>query len=128
MADINLARTLRKNLTDAEQCLWRRINRRQIDGAKFRRQQPIGQYIVDFVCFERQIILEIDGGHHALQHAKDEQRSRWLETQGFCILRFWNNEVLAETEAVVQAIYQLVIQRATSPHPSLPPQGGKVPR
>ena len=98
------ARKLRKNLTDAERRLWQKLKRRQIDTVKFRRQQPIGPFIVDFVCFERRVIVELDGGQHAQYVANDEQRTRWLEAQGYRVLRFWNNDVLANTEAVLQAI------------------------
>jgi very-short-patch-repair endonuclease len=73
---------------------------------KFRRQTPIGPYIVDFVCLERELVVEIDGGQHmaTAQRAKDEERTRWLETQGFMVLRFWNDEVLNQMEAVLERI------------------------
>lgn len=74
-----------------------------MSGVKFRRQQPIGQFIVDFVCLERKIIIEVDGGQHAEQQS-DSQRTRWLEDQGFRVLRFWNNEVLSNIDGVVQVI------------------------
>ena len=105
------ARELRNNLTDAERRLWRKLKRRQIATLKFRRQQPIGAFIVDFVCFERRVIVEVDGGQHAEQVPYDEQRTRWLEAQGYLVLRFWNNDVLANTEAVAQAILDAVEQR-----------------
>jgi very-short-patch-repair endonuclease len=104
-------RELRNNLTDAERCLWHQLKRRQIAGVKFRRQQPIGHFIVDFVCFERRVIVEVDGGQHAEQIHHDEQRTRWLEAQGYCVLRFWNNDVLANTEAVAQAVLDEVEKR-----------------
>ena len=102
------ARELRKNLTDAEQRLWKKLKRRQIATVKLRRQQPIGPFIVDFVCFERRLIVEVDGGQHAEQIAYDEERTQWLKVQGYRVLRFWNNEVLADTEAVAQAIFNTV--------------------
>ena len=105
------ARALRNNLTDAERRLWQKLKRRQIATLKFRRQQPIGAFIVDFVCFERRVIVEVDGGQHAEQVPYDEQRTRWLEAQGYLVLRFWNNDVLANTEAVAQAILDAVEQR-----------------
>ncbi len=105
------ARELRKNLTDAERRLWQQIKRRQIATVKFRRQQPIGPLIVDFVCFERRVIVEVDGGQHAEQVPYDEQRTCWLEAQGYRVLRFWNNDVLANTEAVAQAILDAVEER-----------------
>ena len=105
------ARELRNNLTDAERRLWQKLKRRQIATVTFRRQQPIGAFIVDFVCFERRVIVEVDGGQHSEQVPYDEQRTRWLETQGYLVLRFWNNDVLANTEAVAQAILDAVEQR-----------------
>ena len=105
------ARELRNNLTDAEQRLWEKLKRRQVAAVKFRRQQPIGPFIVDFVCFECQVIVEVDGGQHAEQVLYDEQRSCWLEAQGYRVLRFWNNDVLSNTEAVAQTILDAVEQR-----------------
>jgi len=105
------ARELRNNLTDAERRLWQKLQRRQIAAAKFRRQQPIGPFIVDFVCFEHRLIVEVDGGQHAQQVPYDEKRSRWLEAQGYRVLRFWNNDVLANTEAVAQSILEAVERR-----------------
>ena len=110
--DTERPRALRKHLTDAEQRLWRKLKRRQLAGMKFRRQQPIGPYIVDFVCLERRVIVEVDGGQHAEQVPYDAHRTRWLETQGYRVLRFWNNEVLAHTQAVTQAILDCVELRA----------------
>jgi very-short-patch-repair endonuclease len=109
--DTKTARELRNNLTDAERCLWHELKRRQIAGMKFRRQQPIGHFIVDFVCFERRVIVEVDGGQHAEQLHYDKRRTRWLEAQGYRVLRFWNNDVLANTEAVAQAILDAVEKR-----------------
>ncbi len=106
------ARKLRKNPTDAERRLWQKLKRRQLASVKFRRQQSIGQFIVDFVCFERRVIVEVDGGQHADQVPSDEQRTRWLESQGYRVLRFWNNDVLADTDAVAQAIFDEVNPRS----------------
>lgn len=92
-------------MTDAERSLWSRLRRRQILDCRFRRQQPLGEYIVDFVCLEKKLIVELDGGQHAEQEEYDTQRTRWLEDQGFRVLRFWNNQVFKEFHAVVQAIY-----------------------
>ena len=110
--DTKNARQLRNNPTDAERRLWQKLKRRQIANVKFRRQQPIGPFIVDFVCFEHRLIVEVDGGQHAQQASDDEQRTRWLKGQGYRVLRFWNNEVLANTEAVVQAVLETVEQRS----------------
>jgi very-short-patch-repair endonuclease len=106
--DPTTARKLRSNLTDAEKRLWRRLQRRQIGRAKFRRQQPIGRYIVDFVCFECRVIIEVDGGQHAERRYDDGQRTRWLEARGYRVLRFWNNDVLEHTDAVAQAVFDAV--------------------
>lgn len=96
----NRARALRKNPTEVERALWRHLRLRQLGGYKFRRQQAIGQYVVDFVCFEKRLVIEVDGGHHSQADAHDSMRSAWLEGQGFRILRFWNNQVLADVDAV----------------------------
>jgi very-short-patch-repair endonuclease len=118
------ARQLRKNLTDAEQRLWRRLRYRQLNGHKFRRQQPIGPYIVDFVCFENRVVVELDGGQHAGRSISDEKRTRWLEAQGFHVVRFWNHEVLTDVEVVLTVINQ-ALGFAESPHPVPPPQVGR---
>ena len=98
------ARSLRKRSTDAEQRLWHRLRNRQLGGHKFRRQQPIGHYVVDCFCLERALVIEVDGGQHAQQWRRDAARTAWLERQGLRVLRFWNNEVLGNTEAVLAAI------------------------
>lgn len=103
-------RELRKNLTEAERALWRGLRLRQLAGQKFRRQQPIGKYIVDFVCFEKKLIIEVDGGHHADQLAYDAKRSAWLEKEGFRILRFWDNQVLKEVESVKEVIVSALMR------------------
>jgi very-short-patch-repair endonuclease len=100
----SFARALRKNPTKAEHLLWYFLSRRQMNNLKFRRQEPIGRYIVDFVCYSRKLIIEIDGGQHATQHEYDQERTAWLNSQGFRVLRFWNNEVLANTEGVLTVI------------------------
>lgn len=98
-----IAKVLRKRMTDAEQLLWRHLRAHRLHGAKFKRQQPIGRYIVDFVSFEARLIVEVDGGQHQGRVA-DQIRDSWLESQGFKVLRFWNNEVLTESMAVVERI------------------------
>lgn len=108
------ARELRRNLTEAERALWEHLRYRQIGGHKFRRQHGVGPYIVDFTCVEKRLIIELDGGHHTQQAEYDNIRTEWLESQGFQVLRFWNNQVLQEIEAV-----KLVILNALEPvHPS----------
>ena len=102
-----LARGLRRRMTDDERKLWGELRNRRFGHIKFRRQQPIGPYIVDFVSFEAKLIIELDGTQHSEQdlRAADEVRTRFLETQGFRVLRYWNNEVFKEFDAVLNAIY-----------------------
>jgi very-short-patch-repair endonuclease len=97
---------LRNNPTEAERILWQHLRLRQLGGHKFRRQQPLGEFIVDFVCLEKRLVVEVDGGQHSSKVAYDEQRTAWLEQQGFRVLRFWNNEVLQNIEGVGEAIWQ----------------------
>ena len=104
MKDSARPRDLRKRSTDAERALWRLVRNRQLRGFKFRRQAPIGCYIVDFVCFEAMLVVEVDGGHHLEQSNSDDERTRWLETEGFRVLRFWNNQVLKEPDSVLEMI------------------------
>ena len=99
-----LARGLRKSHTDAELLLWKYLRTRQMDGVKFRRQQPIGKYIVDFVSFEKRIVIELDGGQHSAEQERDRERDNWLSKQGFKVLRFWDNEVLQNLEGVLEVI------------------------
>ena len=100
------ARKLRRNCTDAERKLWRHIRRRQLNGLKFRRQQPLGDYIVDFVCFEARLIIELDGGHHSEEKnkSKDMEREKNIQEMGYRVLRFWNNEVMNNISGVLEAI------------------------
>ena len=107
---VGFARLLRRRSTQAERVLWRRLRCRQLVGVKFRRQVPIGSYIVDFASFDRRIVIELDGGQHAErpQASGDHARDRWLEQQGFTVLRFWNHDVLANTEGVLEAILEVV--------------------
>jgi very-short-patch-repair endonuclease len=118
------ARKLRKNPTDAERFLWRYLRLRQIEGYRFRRQRPIGRYIVDFVCLERKIVIEVDGGQHNEETAYDAERDRWLQADGYRVLRFWNHEILTETKAVMEVIQKIL----TEPPPSSSPArgGGKI--
>ena len=102
--DRTKVRQLRKNITEAECTLWKYLRLRQFEGHKFRRQQPIGKYIVDFVCFEKRLVVEVDGGQHSEQIDYDLKRSAWLEKQGFRVLRFWDNQVLKEIEGIKEMI------------------------
>lgn len=114
-AMLNNARRLRKNQTDAEQCLWQRLRGRSLAGLKFRRQHPIGPYICDFVCVDQKLIIEIDGGQHAANIEKDAVRTAYLQSQGFSVVRFWNHEVLATTEAVLEKILKRIESDSLSP-------------
>ncbi|MEN8235425.1 MAG: DUF559 domain-containing protein [Actinomycetota bacterium] len=101
------AKELRTKLTEAEALLWYHI--RHDIPAKFRRQEPIGRYVVDFVCYRHRLIVELDGGQH-LDSEHDRVRDAWLRSQGFRIMRFWNDEVLNETDDVLEAIYLAVTE------------------
>ena len=107
------ARRLRRDMTEAEARLWYQLRDRRLDGFKFRRQRPIGPYIVDFVCLDRQLIIELDGGQHALQVEADARREAFLQAAGFRLLRFWNHELLAHEVAVRERIHQALL---ASPH------------
>jgi nicotinate-nucleotide--dimethylbenzimidazole phosphoribosyltransferase len=114
------ARELRKNQTDAEQLLWAVLRAKRFMDLKFRRQHTVKPYIVDFYCDSLKLVIELDGGQHAEQQAYDQARTAFLENKGITVLRFWNNQVLAETEAVLEAIYWVVLQRQPQPLPSPP--------
>jgi len=103
---VGLSRDLRKNQTDAEIRLWRHLRGKQVEGLRFRRQHPIGRYIVDFVCLEKRLVLELDGGQHGEEEGqiKDNERDHWLRTEGYQVLRFWNNDVLTNLEGVMEMI------------------------
>ena len=104
MSQVERARSLRRQSTDAERVLWKNLRRRDLAGWKFRRQAPIGPYIVDFVTFDGKLIVEADGGQHVESKQRDEERTTWLSKEGFRVLRFWNNDVLTNTGAVLEAI------------------------
>jgi very-short-patch-repair endonuclease len=91
-------------MTDAARLMWGRLRKKQLHGYRFRRQHPIGPYIVDFVCLETSLIIELDGGQHQDQVEKDKLRYEWLMQQGFQVLRFWNNQVFNEIDAVLGQI------------------------
>jgi len=117
------ARVLRRTMTDAEHRIWLFLRARQIEGFRFRRQAPIGPYIADFVCHEARLIIEIDGGQHDTDSLREAERARFLEGQGYQMLRFWNNEVLANPEGVVTVIADVLA--AASPPPRPPPSRGR---
>jgi very-short-patch-repair endonuclease len=107
---IENARKLRKNMTDAEHALWRLLRDRRLAGWRFRRQEPIDRYIVDFICFETRLVIEVDGGQH-WESKSDEKRDAYLCSQGFRILRLWNNDVLSNPDGV----YQTIIEALSAP-------------
>ena len=98
------ARTLRKNPTDAEAHLWNHLRARRLNGYKFRRHRPFGPYVLDFVCLDARVAIELDGSQHAEQSAYDEHRDAFVRSYGLRILRFWNNDVLSQTETVLETI------------------------
>jgi len=100
MKSSSFSKHLRRRLTDAERLLWKALRNRQLNGDKFRRQVPIGNYVADFVCVEKHLVVEVDGGQH-LDNEKDAERTVSLESKGFRVLRFWNNEVLQNLEGVL---------------------------
>ena len=111
-----LQRRLRKSMTDAERRLWQALQRRQMSGFRFRRQHPFGDYIIDFVCLSAMLAVEVDGGQHGESKIEDAARTEFLQRAGLCVLRFWNNEVLRDTEAVTETIWKAL----QTPPPSRP--------
>ena len=113
------ARALRRNQTDTERELWHLLRGRELAGFKFRRQVPLGEYVADFVCLSERLIVELDGGQHLGRADHDARRTAWLESQNFRVLRFWNNDVFEQKEAVLQTILFSLV----TPHPNPLPQG-----
>jgi very-short-patch-repair endonuclease len=103
------ARELRRNSTDAERLLWRHLRARRLAGHKFKRQCPVGKYIVDFVCWETKLIVELDGGQHA-DNALDIERDEYLAAEGFKVLRIWNPEVFNNTAGVLERIWAFILE------------------
>jgi len=114
------ARELRIVMTDAERRLWATLRGRRLRGYKFRRQHPVGPFILDFVCIEHRLVIEADGGQHS-DNATDDHRTAWLSRRGWRVIRFWNNEILSNTEGVQEAILEALaltsahVQKAPSP-------------
>ena len=104
------AQQLRNRATDAEKVLWQRLRDKQLSGYRFRRQAPIGDFIVDFACYTPRLVIELDGGQHAqaAQQKHDATRTGWLEGQGFRVIRFWNNDALENTDTVVMEIIRVL--------------------
>ncbi len=115
------ARRLRRDATDVEQRFWLAVRDRRLAGFKFRRQATIGPFIVDFLCVERRLVVELDGGQH--DGATDAARTAWLEGRGYHVIRFWNQEVIENFDGVLQAVSAALIRRPPSPNPL--PQAGE---
>ena len=115
------SRELRQKQTDAEAHLWRHLRARQLGGHKFRRQHRFGHFIVDFVCIERGVIVEVDGGQHEEQREYDRRRSAELEAMGMIVLRYWNDDVLVRTKDVLGDI----LATLDAPHPNPLPGAGR---
>lgn len=124
MRNNSFVKSLRKSQTDAERLLWFKLRNRQLEGFKFRRQECIGSYIVDFVCFEKKLIVEIDGGQHNEDNTrnKDQARTNWLKSEGYHVLRFWNNEVIGNLNGVLEKIRETLLN-SVSLTPTLSPGG-----
>ena len=120
-----LQRALRNQPTDAEYRLWQHLRRRQLEGCRFRRQHPFDDCILDFACLERKRVVELDGSQHADNLDNDAVRTRFLEREGFRVIRFWNNEVFDNIEGVVEVILDALILRTATPSPPHPPLEGK---
>ena len=116
--NVDRARSLRQKQTDAEQRLWRHLRARHLQGWKFRRQHQVGSYIVDFVCPDAWLIVELDGGQHADQVVYDERRTLELQAMGYRVLRFWNNDVIANPEGVLEVLLKALASPGPSPQPS----------
>ncbi|MDX2167403.1 MAG: endonuclease domain-containing protein [Deltaproteobacteria bacterium] len=114
------ARYLRRNMTDAERRLWRHLRMRDLGGCRFRRQRPVGPYVVDFACLERSLIVEIDGGQHndVVHLAADQRRTEYLQRRGFRVVRFWNNEVFENLDGVCEEIRRLLEEPPSRPSPA----------
>lgn len=111
---LDLAKGNRRSQTDAERKLWSILRSHRLQGWKFKRQEQLGDFIVDFVCFGARLIVEADGSQHA-ENVSDDVRTAWLESQGFCVIRFWNNDILLNPDGVATAIAAAL---APLPNPS----------
>ena len=111
------ARALRTSQTDAEQKLWHLLRSRNLAQTKFRRQHPVGPYVVDFICLNEKLVVEIDGGQHQQQQIYDMRRTVFLEQAGYRVIRFWNDDVLTKTDSVLQVIYDALGDPSPQPSP-----------
>ncbi len=122
---VALAKKLRSESTDAERRLWSHLRAHRFLGLKFRRQHPIGDFIVDFVCPELKLIVELDGGQHAERAAEDVARTSRLQAQGFVVVRYWNNEVMNDFDSVIRDLEGRIESLRASPLPSPLPASGE---
>lgn len=104
-----LAVKLRKNQTDAERKLWSRLRAKRLEDRKWRRQQPLGAYIVDLICFEKRVIIELEGGQHMDQEAKDQIRDKWLKEQRYKVIRVWDREIFKNLAGVLETIREKLL-------------------
>jgi very-short-patch-repair endonuclease len=109
--DRDHVRELRSSMTEAENRMWYYLRARRFEDRKFRRQVPMGPYIVDFLCEQARLIVEVDGGQHDEQRAYDHVRTTWLNAQGYEVLRFWNNEVMGNMEGVGDVISEALTRK-----------------
>ena len=128
MGNTTTARRLRRQQTDAERILWFRLRGRRLAAWKFKRQVPIDRFIVDFVCADAKLVVELDGSQHAVRTRQDEERTAVLKAMGYLVLRFWNNDVMSNLEGVLQEILSTLNQHSPEPpHPTPLPCGEREP-
>ena len=125
MSLLDNAKSLRRTQTDAEHKLWYRLRAHRFLGRKFKRQKPMGRYVVDFVCLEEKLIIELDGGQHSASVEYDHVRDSWLRGEGYTVLRFWNNELMNEMEGVLERIRQVFDSGSQTLSPSPSPTSGR---
>ena len=123
MAKVATARRLRKSSTDAELKLWQCLRDRRLDGLKWKRQFIIEDHVADFACWDARLVVEVDGGQHAALQEQDASRTRAIESAGFVVLRFWNNEVMTNIEGVLTTILDAIVSARRNPSPQPSPQG-----
>jgi very-short-patch-repair endonuclease len=104
-------------MTKPEWVLWYYLRARRFQGFKFRRQVPLGRYVVDFLCEQERLVVELDGGQHDLERARDAQRTAWLASQGYRVLRYWNNDVMENTQGVLETLLRTLVRSPRDPHP-----------
>ena len=125
--NVVVAKQLRRSQTDAERTLWFRLRDRRLAGLKFRRQMELDRFIVDFFCVDAKLIVEIDCGQHAQRIEDDAVRTRMLEQMGYLVLRFWNHDVLRNTDGVLEEILGTLNSPSGPPHPIPLPSGEREP-